>query len=124
MIKFTCEHCGKDNITAPDVAAGKKGKCPACKQVVQIPALDDVETDLDVVEEPEEAAPPPKKPAPTRPVAQPRPRPAAPRGSAQAAPRPPAAEAGGGGGRRHRIGRRRGGGRRGARQEGTAAPRQ
>src|SRR5947209_8473081 len=78
MIKFTCEQCGKDNITAPDAAAGKKGKCPACKKVVQIPALDDVETDLDVVEEPDEK-PPARKPVPSRPAAAPpKPRPAAP----------------------------------------------
>ena len=85
MIKFSCEHCGKDNITAPDTAAGKRGKCPACKQVVSIPTLDDVETDLDIVEEPETSAPP-RKPVPARPPAAPsKPRPAAP-------PRQPAME--------------------------------
>lgn len=51
MIKFSCSQCGK-NITAPDHFAGKRGKCPGCKQPVNIPsAEDDVETEFDAVEE-------------------------------------------------------------------------
>ena len=36
MIKFRCHHCGKD-INAPDQHAGKKAKCPGCKEVLVIP---------------------------------------------------------------------------------------
>jgi DNA-directed RNA polymerase subunit RPC12/RpoP len=35
-ISFHCEHCGK-RIQAPDTAAGKKGKCPACHNQVFVP---------------------------------------------------------------------------------------
>ena len=35
-IKFNCPECGK-NINAPDAAAGKRGKCPHCSKVVNIP---------------------------------------------------------------------------------------
>ncbi len=37
MIKFNCPHCGKD-VTAADEHAGKKGRCPGCKEVFSIPA--------------------------------------------------------------------------------------
>ena len=36
MIKFSCENCGQ-KITVPRVHAGKRGKCPKCKQIVTIP---------------------------------------------------------------------------------------
>jgi len=35
-IKFNCPECGK-TINAPDAAAGKRGKCPHCSAVVEIP---------------------------------------------------------------------------------------
>jgi len=37
-IKFHCKYCGK-KIEAPDKAAGKRGKCPACHNKVYIPDL-------------------------------------------------------------------------------------
>lgn len=54
-ITFRCEHCHKD-VTAPDSAAGKRGKCPHCGQTGYIPAPvseDDV-LDLAPVDEDEE----------------------------------------------------------------------
>jgi hypothetical protein len=36
-IVFHCEHCAK-KIEAPDVAGGKRGKCPACHNRVYVPA--------------------------------------------------------------------------------------
>ena len=36
-ISFQCEHCRRD-VTAPDEAAGKRGKCPYCGQSNYIPA--------------------------------------------------------------------------------------
>jgi hypothetical protein len=38
MIKFICSHCGKD-VSTSDGNAGKKGKCPTCKGLVDIPSL-------------------------------------------------------------------------------------
>lgn len=35
-IKFNCSECGK-TINAPDAAAGKKGRCPQCSAVMEIP---------------------------------------------------------------------------------------
>jgi hypothetical protein len=35
-IKVPCPKCGK-SLRAPDAAAGKKARCPACKTVVQLP---------------------------------------------------------------------------------------
>jgi hypothetical protein len=37
MIKFKCPHCGKD-VSTPDEHAGKKGRCPGCKELFTIPA--------------------------------------------------------------------------------------
>jgi len=37
MIRFTCQSCGQP-VRVPDKFGGKKGRCPSCKQVVQIPA--------------------------------------------------------------------------------------
>jgi hypothetical protein len=36
-IRVTCPNCG-NVLTAPDAAAGKRGKCPKCKSAVAIPA--------------------------------------------------------------------------------------
>ena len=36
MIRFACEHCGKP-VRVPEAAGGKKGRCPFCKAVVDIP---------------------------------------------------------------------------------------
>lgn len=38
MIKFSCSNCGQ-KFSVPDSKAGKKGKCPKCKNVVIIPEL-------------------------------------------------------------------------------------
>ncbi len=35
-IDFQCKHCGK-NIQAPDKLAGKRGKCPKCRNTLTIP---------------------------------------------------------------------------------------
>jgi len=36
MIKFNCDNCGR-KFSAPESYAGKKGRCPKCKNVVFIP---------------------------------------------------------------------------------------
>jgi len=36
MIRFTCEHCGKP-VRIPNTFGGKKGRCPFCDAVVNIP---------------------------------------------------------------------------------------
>jgi hypothetical protein len=38
MIRFKCPHCGKE-ISAGDDATGKRGRCPGCKELFQIPAV-------------------------------------------------------------------------------------
>jgi hypothetical protein len=45
-ITFDCSTCGRQ-VTAPDSAAGKKGKCPYCGQANDVPFLiDEQEDDL------------------------------------------------------------------------------
>ncbi len=44
-ISFRCEHCGK-RVNAPDSAAGKRGKCPYCKQGNYIPSPEAAEEDI------------------------------------------------------------------------------
>jgi hypothetical protein len=41
MIRFSCKHCGQ-NIRVPEVGAGRKGKCPKCKNVVLVPQVEDI----------------------------------------------------------------------------------
>ena len=36
MVRFNCEYCGQ-KIRVPETIAGKKGKCPKCKNIVIIP---------------------------------------------------------------------------------------
>ncbi len=54
-ISFHCEYCGK-RIQAPDTAAGKKGKCPACHNQIFVPAAEmaDDELKLAPIDETEE----------------------------------------------------------------------
>ncbi|MBA7626564.1 hypothetical protein ES703_34016 [subsurface metagenome] len=40
-IKFRCKNCGQ-KIRVPKIHAGKKGKCPKCKNVVVVPTLREV----------------------------------------------------------------------------------
>ena len=40
MISFSCKHCGQ-KIRVPEVGAGRKGKCPKCKNIVVIPKVKD-----------------------------------------------------------------------------------
>ena len=44
-ISFHCEYCGK-KIQAPDTAAGKKGKCPACHNQIFVPAAETADDEL------------------------------------------------------------------------------
>jgi hypothetical protein len=87
MIRFKCPHCGKE-VSAGDEHAGKKGRCPGCRQLFLIPitraaaavkpapsaerrtAPDEEKeaprgnkplTDLEVVEDDEDAPPPRKR---------------------------------------------------------------
>ncbi|MBW8038763.1 MAG: hypothetical protein FVQ85_02050 [Planctomycetes bacterium] len=41
MIKFHCKHCGQ-KIRVPEVGAGRKGKCPKCKNIVLVPKVEDI----------------------------------------------------------------------------------
>ena len=41
VIKFRCKNCGQ-KISVPKVHAGKKGKCPKCKNIVIVPKPDDI----------------------------------------------------------------------------------
>jgi len=36
MVKFCCSHCGQ-GINVPEIHAGKKGRCPRCKNIVVVP---------------------------------------------------------------------------------------
>ena len=47
-IKFPCRKCGKE-VTAPDAAGGKKGKCPFCGELAEIPAPPPSEADDDLI---------------------------------------------------------------------------
>ncbi len=40
MISFCCKHCGQ-KIRVPEVGAGRKGKCPRCKNIVLVPKVED-----------------------------------------------------------------------------------
>jgi phage FluMu protein Com len=40
MISFSCKHCGQ-KIRVPEAGAGRKGKCPKCKNIVVIPKVED-----------------------------------------------------------------------------------
>ena len=51
-ITFECEHCRKE-VTAPDEAAGKRGKCPFCGHSNYIPAPVKEEEILDLAPEDE-----------------------------------------------------------------------
>ena len=45
MIKFYCKHCCQ-KISVPEVQAGRKGKCPRCKNVVIVPKAKDTAATL------------------------------------------------------------------------------
>ncbi len=69
MIKFKCPHCGK-GMTAGDESAGKKGRCPGCKEVFVIPGAGAVKAapaaerrTLPPAAEDEDEAPRKKRPA-------------------------------------------------------------
>jgi phage FluMu protein Com len=38
MIKFNCKKCGQ-KLSVPETRAGKKGKCPRCKNIIVVPAI-------------------------------------------------------------------------------------
>lgn len=40
MIRFCCKHCGQ-KIRVPEAGAGRKGKCPKCKNIVVVPKVED-----------------------------------------------------------------------------------
>jgi hypothetical protein len=37
MIRFACKLCG-EHVRVPDTSGGRKGRCPFCKRVIEIPA--------------------------------------------------------------------------------------
>ncbi len=50
MIEFECPNCGTE-IKAPDSAAGKRGKCKSCEQVITVPAASPALSNFEVLEE-------------------------------------------------------------------------
>lgn len=38
MIKFRCKNCGQ-KISVPEIHSGKKGNCPKCKSIVDVPKI-------------------------------------------------------------------------------------
>jgi len=40
MIRFDCKTCGQ-KLSVPEIHAGKKGRCPRCKNIVLIPQIQD-----------------------------------------------------------------------------------
>ncbi|MHC4084752.1 MAG: zinc ribbon domain-containing protein [Planctomycetota bacterium] len=49
MISFSCKHCGQ-KIRVPEAGAGRKGKCPKCKNIVVIPKVKDTTEVASLVE--------------------------------------------------------------------------
>jgi len=47
-IQFPCSKCGKE-VTAPDAAGGKRGKCPRCGELIDIPAPPPAEEEDDLI---------------------------------------------------------------------------
>ena len=42
MIKFRCKNCGQ-KLSIPEIHAGKKGKCPKCKNIILTPKAEDLQ---------------------------------------------------------------------------------
>lgn len=65
-MRVTCSHCGH-RFQVRDDAAGKRGKCPnaACRQMIQVPLVEEVEEifDVEVIEESEPVA---RRPQPSQ----------------------------------------------------------
>jgi DNA-directed RNA polymerase subunit RPC12/RpoP len=40
VIKFHCKNCG-EKFSVPEIHAGKKGKCPKCKNIIFVPQIQD-----------------------------------------------------------------------------------
>ena len=43
MIRFYCVNCGR-KFSAPEIHAGKKGRCPKCKNIVLVPKVEDAKS--------------------------------------------------------------------------------
>ena len=68
MIKFNCPACGK-KIAVQDEHAGKKARCPGCKQTITIPAQT-TQQDIPVAETAQPAPTPSQTPGPQAPPPQ------------------------------------------------------
>ena len=66
-ISFNCSSCGR-NLKTPDEMAGKKGKCPHCQAVMDIPLSSTTGTGTSLFDDLPSASAPPK-PAPSKPAA-------------------------------------------------------
>jgi hypothetical protein len=42
MIKFNCKKCGQ-KLSVPETHAGKKGKCPMCKNIIVVPEIQPID---------------------------------------------------------------------------------
>lgn len=62
-IKATCSKCGRE-LNVKDELAGKKGKCPDCGEVIQVPTLDESAAAAAEPEAPPAEAPAEPSPAP------------------------------------------------------------
>jgi len=59
MIQFTCENCGR-RLRVADACAGRRGRCPQCRQVVHVPPAE-AALPVSSSEPPQEAASRPKR---------------------------------------------------------------
>jgi len=67
MIRFSCRQCGK-GVRVPDTFAGKKGRCPFCKVVMDIPSPtgaspEDALAALAGAADEQDSTPPPRPPS-------------------------------------------------------------
>lgn len=61
MIKFCCKNCGQ-KISVPEIHAGKKGRCPKCKNIVIIPKYKTTEPEVPIARATDDKTKPEKSP--------------------------------------------------------------
>jgi len=70
-IQMTCPACGK-TLSAPDTAAGKKAKCPSCREIILVPeAVQESQGFYPSAPQPSAPSAPPAPPAPPPPSGSP-----------------------------------------------------
>ena len=61
MIKFSCKNCGQ-RFNVPESHAGKKGKCPKCKNIIIIPKYKTTEPEVPIARATDDKTKPEKSP--------------------------------------------------------------